>query len=165
MATRYAERASHQITKTFRCLTVKVSSVVEALGNVEARDKLCHGVRRNLSLLVFSSQLGLPTSISYRKGFSQLNVSKEVPIYLVMTSGGIYLSFKLAQRADPYLYKAEFESSSYEASKEVKGRRRNIDWIRRNRRISVRGEVGLSFQIHETQLHRALPAGEISIWM
>ena len=97
MATRYAEGSSHPITNTFRCLTVKVCSVVEALGNVEARGKLCHGVSRNLSLLVFSSQLGLP---SYQKGFSQLNVSKEVPIYLVMTSGGIYLSFKLAQRAD-----------------------------------------------------------------
>jgi hypothetical protein len=98
MATRYAEGSSHPITNTFRCLTVKVCSVVEALGNVEARGKLCHGVSRNLSLLVFSSQLGLPTSISYQ--ISQLNVSKEVPIYLVMTSGGIYLSFKLAQRAD-----------------------------------------------------------------
>lgn len=94
-----AEGSSHPITNTFRCLLLiiwKVCSVVEALGNVEARGKLCHGVSRNLSLLVFSSQLGLPTSISYQKGFSQLNVSKEVPIYLVMTSGGIYLSFKLA---------------------------------------------------------------------
>lgn len=96
MATRYAEGSSHPITNTFRCLTVKVCSVVEALGNVEARGKLCHGVSRNLSLLVF----GLPTEIGYQKGFSQLNVSKEVPIYLVMTSGGIYLSFKLALRAD-----------------------------------------------------------------
>lgn len=32
------------------CLTMKVCSVVEALGNVEARGKLCHGVSLNLSL-------------------------------------------------------------------------------------------------------------------
>ena len=71
---------------TFRYLTVKVCSVVEALGNVKTLGLLCHGVSRNLSLLVFSNQLSLPTSISYQKGFSQLNVSKEVPIYLVMTN-------------------------------------------------------------------------------
>lgn len=46
MATRYAEGSSHPITNTFRCLTVKVCSVVEALGNVEARGKLCYGVSR-----------------------------------------------------------------------------------------------------------------------